>query len=81
MNRQLLRDSIDVLKDIRAELPGNTDGSVLSRLDRTIRELEVMLEKSDTSLEIKSSDVLKLIGKVVEKLPEIIMVIDKLTRH
>lgn len=77
MNKELLRNSVDVLKHIRAELPDTVEDSVISQLDNVIQELEAA-QNSGTEIAVRALDVLLLLGKLIEKLPEIASAIEYL---
>ena len=78
MNEQLLREALVVLNDIRSELSGNAEDSVICQLDRAIQDLEVV--ERECSEEITPRDLLELLGKVLEKLPAILALIEFLRR-
>lgn len=78
MKQQLLGEVLVVLKDIRSELSGNAEGSVICQLDRAIQDLEVA--EREYSNEITPLDLIELLGKILEKLPAILALIELLRR-
>lgn len=78
MRSELLRDSIDTLKSVRLELHGNAESSVLEMLDKAIYDLEKLQQNPD---KISTQDVLKVLGRVLEKLPAVIGIIQILTNR
>ncbi len=79
MKHTLLRDSVGALKCIRAELQGNVESSVMVRLDKVIKDLEAA-EQSGTDAAITASELLRLLGSLIEKIPAIAEVIGNLMR-
>lgn len=79
MDKELLRDSVDVLKCIRAELQGNVESSVIAQLDKVIEDLETA-QTSGIDATIKALEILLLLGQFIEKIPEIAKMIDHLMR-
>ena len=69
MNTQLLRDILETLKDVRAEVQGTVENSVIDDLDRVINMLEDAL--NSPSINIDPLDVLMFLAKVIANLPEI----------
>lgn len=69
MNTQLLRDTLETLKDVRAEVQGTVANSVVDELDEVIKELEDALHSR--VLSIDPVDVLMFLAKVIVNLPEI----------
>ena len=70
LDKELLKDSVDVLKHIRTELYGTVESSVISRLDKVIKDLETA-QGNGTEIAVRALDVLFVLGSVIEKLPEI----------
>jgi hypothetical protein len=79
MRKSLLRNSVDVLKHIRAELQGSVEDSVVRELDDVIHNLDKAAQTDSAEVAIKALDVLFLLGQLVEKLPEIAKAIEYLT--
>lgn len=79
MSPELLRDSVEVLKGIRAELQGDVESSVIAQLDKVIQDLETAQE-SGVDTAIKALEILLLLGQFVEKIPEIAKAIDFLMK-
>lgn len=69
MNTQLLRDTLETLKDVRAEVQGTVASSVVDDLDCVINRLEDALHSPFIS--INPFDVLMLLAKVIAGLPDI----------
>ncbi len=69
MNTQLLRDTLDMLKDVRAEVKGTVENSVIDDLDRVINMLEDA--SNSPSINIDPLDILMFLAKVIANLPEI----------
>ena len=69
MNTQLLRDTLETLKDVRVEVQGTVENSVIDDLDRVINVLEDAL--NSPSINIDPLDVLMFLAKVIANLPEI----------
>ena len=69
MNTQLLRDILETLKDVRAEVQDTVESSVIDDLDRVINMLEDAL--NSPSINIDPLDVLMFLAKVIANLPEI----------
>ena len=77
MNRELLEDSVDVLKHIRTELQGSVENSVIVELNKVIQDLEEA-QRSGIDTAIKALEILLILGQLVERIPEIAKVIDSL---
>jgi hypothetical protein len=75
MNRELLSDSVAVLKCIRAELQSDVESSVIAQLDKVIQDLEAAQE-SGMETAIKALEILLLLGSLIEKIPAIAEAID-----
>lgn len=71
MDKRLLRNSLDVLYGLREELHGKADSSVNEQLDEVINCLDAALHDG-IAQEISSSDVLKILGSVVELISSIV---------
>jgi hypothetical protein len=69
MNTQLLRDTLETLKDVRAEVQGTVENSVIDDLDRVINMLEDAL--NSPFINIDPLEVLMFLAKVIANLPEI----------
>lgn len=78
MNTQLLRDSLEILKDIRAEVQGTVEDSVIDELDCVINRLEGAL--SSPFINIDPVSILMILAKVIASLPEIADAIKRLMR-
>ena len=76
MNAELLRNSVEALVILRAELRGSVEDSVLEKLDKVISDLESIQQHPD---KISASDVLNVLGQVLETLPAIVEMIHILT--
>jgi hypothetical protein len=68
MNTQLLGSSIEALLQLRAELHGSVEDSVMETLDKVISDLEAIQQHSD---KISAIDVLNIIGEALQALPAI----------
>lgn len=78
MDSELLKDSVEALECLRAELHGNVEDSVIQRLDEVIWELEIAQEAYPDRC--TAEFVLNLFGLVLEHLPEIVVSLDVLRR-
>ena len=76
MNKRLLRDTLEVLKDLRAEVQDTVEKRVVDELDKAIQKLEDI--QNDPFASIDPMDVLMLLAKVIENLPQIVDVIKRL---
>ena len=65
-NQQLLKNSIEIIKQVREELRNDIDNSKREKLDQVIEDLE----RCDAQ-KITTDQLLIFLGKVVEKLPSI----------
>ena len=77
MNNELLSDSVDVLKCIRAELQSDVESSVIVQLDQVIQDLETA-QTSGIDTAIKALEILLLLGSLIEKIPAIAEAIGRL---
>lgn len=75
MKRELLSDSVCVLKCIRAELQSDVESSVVVRLDKVIQDLE-SAQESGIDTAITALEILVLLGSLIEKIPAIAEAID-----
>ena len=78
MNKRLLRDTLEVLKNLRAEVQGTVETRVIDELDKAIKKLEDI--QNDPFISIDPMDVLILLAKVLENLPQIADVIKRLMK-
>jgi hypothetical protein len=69
MKDQLLRDSVDLLRRIRAEVQTTVEDSVIHDLDKVIHDLEDIQKRRPNSYD--TLEVLLLLGKAIEYLPQI----------
>jgi len=74
----LLERSIDVLKELRSSMHGDVDASALEQLDDVIRMLE-QLERSGTFDSDERKRVLRAIGAVLARFPQIDLLIQRVT--
>ena len=74
----LLERSIDVLKELRSSMHGDVDTSALEQLDDVIRMLE-QLERSGTFDSDERRRVLRAIGVVLARIPQIDLLIQRVT--
>lgn len=65
-NQQLLKNSIEIIKQLRDELHDDIDSSKREKLDQVIEDLE----RCDVQ-KVTPDQILVFLGKVVEKLPYI----------
>ena len=77
MNEQLLKDSVEVLKDLRTELHGKAEDCVLVALNKVIADLEQALLENPAKMTPK--DILVLVGSILEKLPAIVEAVKIIT--
>jgi uncharacterized protein Yka (UPF0111/DUF47 family) len=78
LNPKLLRDTLETLKDVRAEVQGTVANSVVDELNEVIDQLEDALHKPVVSID--PVDVLMFLAKVIASLPEIADAIKHLMR-
>ena len=78
MNKRLLRDTLEVLYSLRAEVQDTVDERVIDELDTAIKQLEDA--QNDPLISIDPMDVLMLLGKVLENLPQIVDAIKHLMK-
>lgn len=69
MKKQVLRDSVDLLKQIKTELPNNVESSVVINLEKVIADCEAELESRNDNT-VKASELLLLL-EVFVMIPEI----------
>lgn len=67
--KTVILDVLNVLYDIRAEVHGDVEDSVINQLDDAISQLEI--ELCDDSQEFNALDALTTLGKAVELIPAI----------
>lgn len=67
MNPQLLRQTIDLLVDLRSELHGVVDSSVIDQLDSVIQKLEADYANGEHN--ISSIELLYLLGEFIKLMP------------
>lgn len=67
MEKLLLEQTIDLLKDLQSELHDVLDGSVIIQLDIIIQRLEAEYSKGE--INISCSEVLFLLGEFLKLLP------------
>lgn len=79
MDKKLLKDSVSVLKQIRAELPGNVENYVFLQLDKVIQDLETARQGKSERV-VTALELLVLLGTLVEKAPQFAQVLEHLTR-
>lgn len=70
MDAQLLRDAVEGLKRLRTEVQGTVEKRVIDELDKAITQLEEA--QNSPSISIDPADVLMLLAKALESLPEIV---------
>lgn len=78
MNKRLLRDTLEVLYSLRDEVQDTVDERVIDELDRAIKQLEDA--QNDPLISIDPVDVLMLLGKLLENLPQIVDAIKHLMK-
>ncbi len=78
MNKQLLRDTLETLKNVRAEVQGTVENSVIDDIDCAIKKLEDAL--NNPLANIDTFDVLMLLAKIIANLPEIADAVKHLMR-
>jgi hypothetical protein len=76
MNAELLRNSVEALIALRAELHGSVEDSVLESLDEVISDLEDIQQHPD---KISASDMLRVLGQILEALPAVVELIQILS--
>lgn len=65
----VILDALDVLYDIRAEVHGDVEDSVINQIDDAINDLETKLYEDIDNF--NALDVLTMLGKVIEMIPAI----------
>ena len=78
MSKKLLSDTLEVLKNLRAEVQGTVETRVIDELDKAIKKLEDI--QNNPFISIDPMDVLILLAKVLENLPQIADVIKRLMK-
>lgn len=79
MNKVILKDSIDILKKIQLELRDDIGSSTRMELNQVILSLEqYSLQEAEN---LKSIEIIKLIGKGLTALPVIAKLIEKLMQQ
>lgn len=76
---ELLSSSLDALTGVRDELQGSVDDSVIRKLEGVISDLEAAL-KQRSKRQISVVEVLAIFGQVLDSLPEIIDMIERLRK-
>ena len=78
MKEHLLKDTVHLLKKVRAEVHATVEDSVIRDLDKVIHDLEdIQVENPDG---YNALEVLLLLGKALEYLPQIADAIQHLLR-
>lgn len=77
MNKIFLKEILEVLIGIRQELSKHAESSVNLELDSVI---EVLKGEIDKDVSINANDVLVLLGKVLDKVPAILRLIELLSK-
>ena len=72
----LVRETLERLRDVRAEVHGDVESSVVKQLDEVIWMLEEA--QQDQGVELSFHEVLVLLGKAVEVLPAIARLLELL---
>jgi len=78
MKDRLLRDTLEVLYSLRAEVQDTVEDRVIDELDKAIKQLEDA--QDDPLISIDPMDMLMLLGKVLEHLPQIVDAIKHLMK-
>lgn len=79
MNKVILKDSIELLKRIQVELHDDIESSTRMGLNQVIQQLELYsLQEAE---EIKSAEIVNLIGKGLVALPVIAKLLEKLMQQ
>ena len=68
--------SLETLRAIRAEVHGKVEASVIERLDAVIQELEA--SRREDPGKYTAGDILTLVGEIVQLLPAVVELVDKL---
>jgi len=79
MNKALLSDSLEVLKQLREELHDSVEDSVIDRLDHVIADLETA-QSGKSERVIQAHEILLLLGTLIEHVPEIAEIIQNLIK-
>jgi len=80
MKHQLLRQTIDVLKNIRMEIHSVAEDGVINQLDKIINDLEADYV-NDTCHKINAKDLLVMLGWILERLPDFAKILEKLIKQ
>lgn len=81
MNMVRLKAHLQFLKDLRDEINGKVDDSVIFQIDEIIANLEEVEDQDDYLTDELKSKSLLLFGVILGHLPEIAEAIDKLLRY
>ena len=76
MNKQdsSIRETVELLKEVRAEVQGDVEDSVVHQLDEAILELETVAEENSQEASKKA---LKILGEAIKWLPPLVsMLVD-----
>lgn len=75
----LISASIELLEAILAEVQGNVESSVVAQIEMVIDNLKAAQKKAPSS--ITASDLLMLLGKVIEVLPAVATLLQMLQQR
>ncbi|MDE1464832.1 hypothetical protein [Spartinivicinus poritis] len=73
----LLHTALELLREVRKEVHTEVEAGELAKIDQSIELLEKQLECSDKN--VSQMEVLSAIGKVVQYIPSIAKLIEKLS--
>lgn len=76
---QLISASIKLLEAIQAEVQGNVESSVVAQIEMVIDNLKAAQKEAPSS--ITASDLLMLLGKVIEVLPAVATLLQMLQQR
>lgn len=72
-----VRDVLRLLMQLRAEVHGNVENSVIEKLDQAIQKLDAA--QCRNSRKLSRDHLLAILGKVVQMLPAVAELIERLT--
>lgn len=75
MSKELIAQSLELLRDVRDKVHGNVESIVIQQLDEVIELLEEA-HKNSSSLKLTPQDVLSILGIAIKAIPEVVKLID-----
>lgn len=77
-NESLIRGTIELLQEVRVQVQGDVEDSVVAQLDEALRMLEDTCHSRPDQVALQ--EVLELLGKAVKVIPAVVELIE-LFRH